>query len=130
MPFQIDADSLPGILQIIFTGPVSVAERVKALEDSRPMLESTSRVLIDFVDAAVVATISGTAERHAERLAQAFSDRPDARVAYLTRMAHHAPLLLAALAGVRGYFYRSFTDREVALQWLRGGAPETFVFPK
>jgi len=130
VPFEIDADSLPGILQIIFTGQVSVTERVQALEEARPMLESSSRLLVDFADAAVVATASGVAERHAESLARAFADRPDARVAYLTSMAHHAPLVLAALAAVRGYFYRTFTDRDAALQWLHGSAPEAFVFPK
>jgi hypothetical protein len=130
LPFEIDAESLPGILQIIFTGPVSVNERAQALEESLPMLASRSRVLVDFADAAVVATASGVAGRHAESLAIAFADRPDARVAYLTSMAHHAPLVLAALAAVRGYFYRAFTDREAALQWLRGNGPETFVFPK
>jgi len=130
LTFEIDAGSLPGILQIIFTGPVSVSERAQALEAARPMLASSPRVLVDFANATVVATPSGVAGRHAETLALEFADRPDARVAYLTSMAHHAPLVLAALAAVRGYFYRAFTDRDAAVQWLRGNASETFVFPK
>jgi hypothetical protein len=130
LPFEIDVASLPGILQVTFTGPVSVKEREQALEAARPLLSHSPRILVDFANAAVVATVSGVAMRHAESLALAFADRPGARVAYVTRMAHHAPLVLAALAAVRGYFYRAFTDRDMALQWLRSSASETFVFPK
>ena len=121
MSLEVDAESLPDILQLVFTGPITVAERAQALEACLAWIADRNprRVLVDFTRGWPVASDPDASARHAENLARVYTDLGGARIAYLSRPEMRGPTPIELHAASRGYFYQRFTDREAALRWLR-----------
>lgn len=131
MPYLIDATSLPDVLQVSFVGAVDLPERAKALEASLAFKLPRARILVDFSDATLLPSSWQQADHYAESLALAFASDSEARIAYVTAGDCNGPLTIAVLAALRGFYYRSFASREVALDWLRLDDPvaSPFLFP-
>lgn len=125
MPLKVDGESLPGVLQLVFTGPITVAERAQAFEACLAWAESKQprRVLVDFTDGWPAPAEPDAAARHAENLAKAYTSLGGARIAYLSRPERRDPSPIELQAAARGYFYQRFTDRAAALRWLNWDAP-------
>jgi hypothetical protein len=121
VPLTIDTDSLPGILQLVFTGAISVEERAQALAFCLDWFATHEprRVLVDFTGGWVVPSDPTATARHAQNLAREYTAFGGARIAYLSRPEKRDPSPVELQAAARGYFYQRFTDREVALRWLR-----------
>ena len=132
MPFRIDSASLPDVIQVVFAGETGVQDRAEALDAALPLVMRQSRILVDFSDAVLVPPSTPEANRHAERLALAFAALPEVRIAYVTTASSRGPLMIAVLAALRGFYYRSFLARDEALDWLRDDTvlASPFVFPK
>ena len=120
MPLKVDGETLPGILHLVFTGPVTVAERAQALETCLAWVAANKprRMLVDFTDGWAGPAEPEAATRHATNLAQAYTSLGGARIAYLSKPGHRDPSPIELQAAARGYFYQRFTDRDSALRWL------------
>lgn len=125
MALKVDGESLPGVLQLVLTGPVSIAERAQALEACLAWLDEghPRRILVDFTDGSTTPHAPDDAARHAANLAAAFTSLGGARIAYLSRPERRDPSPIELQAAARGYFYQRFTDRDAALRWLNWDAP-------
>jgi len=120
VPLKVDGESLPGILQLVFTGPITVAERAQAFETCLKWVATHQprRILVDFTDGWPGPVEPEAAARHAESLAKAYTTLGGARIAYLSKPEHRKPTPIELQAAARGYFYQRFTDRAAALRWL------------
>ena len=121
MPLKVDGESLPGILQLVFTGPITVEERAQALTACLEWADTHQprRVLVDFTGGWPVPSPADASATHAENLARQYTALGGARIAYLSKPEHREPTAIELQAAARGYFYQRFTDREAALRWLR-----------
>lgn len=120
MPLTIDTGSLPDILQLVFTGAISVEERAEALAFCMHWFaEHPRRVLVDFTEGWTAPSDPDAGARHAENLAREYTALGGARIAYLSRPEKRDPSPIELRAAARGYFYQRFTDRDAALRWLR-----------
>ena len=121
MPLKVDGKSLPGILQLVFTGPISVEERAQALAACLEWVATHQprRVLVDFTGGWPSPSDAEAIARHAQNLAHHYTTLGGARIAYLSKPEHREPSPIELQAAARGYFYQRFTDREAALRWLR-----------
>jgi hypothetical protein len=121
VPLTIDTDSLPGILQLVFTGAISVDERAEALAFCLAWFATHQprRVLVDCTAGWTVPSDPDASARHAENLAREYTAFGGARIAYLSRPEKRDPSPIELRAAARGYFYQRFTDRASALRWLR-----------
>lgn len=122
---KVDGESLPGVLQLVFTGPITVAERAQAFEACLAWVESNHprRVLVDFTGGWPGPAEREAATRHAENLAKAYTSLGGARIAYLSGPGQRDPSPIELQAAARGYFYQRFTDRTAALRWLNWDVP-------
>ena len=125
MPLKVDGESLPGVLQLVFTGPITVAERAQAFEACLAWVEADQprRVLVDFTGGWPGPAEPDAAARHAENLAKAYTSLGGARIAYLSKPERRDPSPIELQAAARGYFYQRFTDRAAALRWLNWDVP-------
>ena len=121
VPLKVDGESLPGILQLLFTGPITVEERAQALAVCLEWsaTHQTRRVLVDFTGGWHAPSDPEASARHAESLARYYTELGGARIAYLSKPGHREPTPIDLQAAARGYFYQRFTDRDAALRWLR-----------
>jgi hypothetical protein len=120
VPLKVDDASLPGILQLVFTGPITVAERAQAFEACLAWVATHKprRILVDFTGGWPAPSEADATARHAENLAKAYTTLGGARIAYLSHPEHRDPSPIELQAAARGYFYQRFTDRAAALRWL------------
>lgn len=122
MPFEVDTESFPGILRLVLSGPITVAERAEALQAALAWLpeHSPRRILVDFSGGWTAPSAPEDVARHAENLAREYTTLGGARIAYLSRRPEdRAPTPIELQAAARGYFYQRFTEFEAALRWLR-----------
>jgi len=119
--FEVDTETFPGILRLVLSGPVSVADRAQALQAVLAWLpqHSPRRILVDFLNGWPAPSDPQDAARHAENLAREYTTLGGARIAYLSRPEHRTPTPIELQAAARGYFYQRFTDLDAALRWLR-----------
>jgi hypothetical protein len=124
VPLKVDDASLPGVLQLVFTGPITVAERAQAFEACLAWVATHQprRVLVDFTGGWPAPAEPEAAARHAENLAKAYTSLGGARIAYLSKPERRDPSPIELQAAARGYFYQRFTDRDAALRWLNWDA--------
>lgn len=119
MPFRIESTT-PGILHIVLSGPVSIADRAAALDAALEWVarSASKRILVDFREGWAIPEPFEASNRHAANLARQYHDFGGARIAYLSRPEHRDPSPVEQLAAARGYFYQRFTDYRAALRWL------------
>lgn len=120
MPFRIDTDSIPGGLQIVLSGPVSVEDRAAALAAALEWLPESGpkRILVDFRHGWPAPASFEASNRHAANLARHYQVLGGARIAYVSKPEDRNPSPVEQLAAARGYFYQRFTDYRAAVRWL------------
>src|SRR4051812_20973557 len=106
MPFRIDQDTLPGVLHVVLSGPVSIEDRAAALQAALDWLAGSrsKRVLVDFREGWAIAEPFEASNRHAANLARHYHVMGGARIAYLSRPENRDPSPVEQLAAARGYF--------------------------
>lgn len=119
MPFVVDLVPGQHVIRAVFTGPVSVQERARALDT---VLQSAARgachrLLVDLSAATLLDASASETLGHASRLACEPTIR-GMRVAYVGEAA--AAASVESMAALRGFFYQRFRSQAAALRWLCG----------
>jgi hypothetical protein len=121
MPFRIDHTAADGVIRIVFSGPVYIEDRARALREILEGLSSSGSkfILVDFRAAWLVAASAEASDRHAANLAREYQQWSGARIAYLSGPEDRRPASpVEQLAAMRGYYYQRFTDEGAAMRWL------------
>ena len=121
MAFDLVHDD--GVLRVIYSGVITVAERSRALSEAFAATPpgERRRVLVDFKGATVSppAVDFETTKRFVDLLAKE-TKGGSARVAYLTEFELPIDRCIEMLIESRRLPIRRFTDEDDAMEWLRG----------
>jgi hypothetical protein len=123
LAYTVRVDHHHGLVDVRYTGSVTIASRTQAYRETLVLLEQTGCrcILIDYVDALPqaerIADISAFVRQIAcDPLLHA------CRIAFVGRRGQLFNATVEVLAEARHYPFRRFHDRESALEWL-GGVP-------
>lgn len=121
MPYTLQLDDDHACLDLRYHGVVTVAERLLAWAEAKPLLERSGyrRILIDL--SAAQAGPDGPADFSA--FANRITREPlllASRTAFVVPAVHPVNHLIEVLADARHYPFRRFDERAPALEWLRG----------
>lgn len=124
MPYDLRLDHDRGLLDLRYHGIVSVAQRMQAWQESKPILAASGvrRILIDLTAASAAHEPLTNMRRFVERL----NREPlllASRTAFVAPPVHPANHLLELVAAAHHYPFARFTDRAAALAWLLGDEP-------
>lgn len=119
MPYTVTVDEQHRLVEVVYSGPITVSTRICAMEDGATQLEAHkfTRVLVDLREARAVSEPLDAANAFATRIAH----RPrlrDSRLAYVTRPDEHSSLRVQNPASARHVAVSHFHDRDEALHWL------------
>ena len=126
MPYTQQLDSTRTYLDLRYHGTVSIAQRMQAWAEAKPLLleSGVRRILIDLTQATA-------AHDHVKDL-NAFVARITSeplllasRTAFVAPRVHYINHMIEVLADARHYPFSRFTDRQEALAWLLGDAAPT-----
>lgn len=123
MPHQVHILPDAQVLELAFTGDVTIADRRAGLDEILVLLDDTGyrRVLVNFLRGTPALASLEESKRHAANLARVYASFKGISIAYVgPDIATRAPSPVEVLAAARGYFYERFTDRDMALHWLAG----------
>lgn len=129
MPYTVSVDHEHQLIEVVYSGQITISTRVCAMEDGAVLLESHcySRVLVDLREAVTAAEPLNLGNSFATRMAQTPRVR-DSRMAYLMLPHQHSNRLIEIMASARHLSLDHFTDRAAALAWLLGDAPPTGLY--
>lgn len=117
--YVVTANPTSQIVTVRYYGRVAVADREQALTDLLPVLEETGyrQILVDFRNADCIINDFDASNTFASRLA--FQPRlRTCQIAYLTQPGGHVDPVVEALADARGFVFRRFDNRRLAIHWL------------
>lgn len=119
MPYSMHVDVSRALLDLRYHGIVSIAQRLEAWGEAKPLLERTGvrRILIDLMQAIPAQEPVGHHSEFAARL----TSEPlllESRTAFVAPPVHPVNHLIEVLADARHYPFSRFTDREQAIAWL------------
>ena len=119
MPYTVSADEQYRLVEVVYSGQITISTRVCAMEDGVTLLDSQQyrRVLIDLRAAVAAPESLDVGNAFATRMAHRPRVR-DSRLAYLTLPHQHSNLLIENMAAARHLSLQRFNRREDALQWL------------
>jgi len=122
MPYIVQADEQHQLVEVVYTGPITVSTRICAMEDGALLLEAHqyARVLVDLTAATAAPEPADVAHGYAARMAHRPRAR-NSRLAYVTLPQQPANLLMENLASARHVELRHFHARADALHWLLTG---------
>lgn len=127
MPYMVHADEQHQLVEVVYTGPITVSTRICAMEDGAILLAARQygRVLVDLTAATVAPEAADGGNAFATRMAHSPRVR-NSRLAYVTRPDSHSTLLVAhalvgSVASTRHAELRHFHARDQALHWLLTG---------
>ena len=117
MPFDLSLCQTTKVIELVFTGSVTIPERSDAL---REVVKAHSehgyiRLLADFSQATTHVESEGEMFAYANRLAQCWVLKPFS-IAYVGGQERTAGVESAA--ALRGYFFQRFLTRDAAISWL------------
>ena len=117
MPFDLSLRQGINLIELVFTGSVTIPERSDAL---RAVVKAHSehgyiRLLADFSQATTLVESESDMVAYADRLAQCWVLKPFS-IAYVGD--HERTAGVESVAALRGYFFQRFVTREAAISWL------------
>ena len=117
MPFDLSLRQEGKVIDLVFTGPVTIAERSDAL---RAVVKAHSehgynKVLADFSQATAKIESDRELRAYADQLAQSWILKLFF-IAYVGDQERTAGV--ESVAALRGYFFQRFLTREAAFSWL------------
>lgn len=124
MPYTLQLDPARGLLDLRYHGVISVAQRLEAWTQTKPMLEASGvrRILIDLTTAVAAHEPLTNTRRFVERLTR----EPlllQSRTAFVAPPVHPANHLIELLAAAHHYPFARFSERDAAIAWLFGDEP-------
>ena len=121
MPYMVQADEQHQLVEVVYTGPITISTRICAMEDGALLLDAHqyARVLVDLT-AAAAAPEADPAHGYAARMAHRPRVR-NSRLAYVTLPHQHSHLFMESIASARHGELRHFHARADALHWLLTG---------
>lgn len=124
MPYKLSVDTDHQVLEVRYSGVVSMAQRVQAWRESEPLLRDSGirRVMIDLLQAVPA---QEPLNAHNE-FAAIILHEPlllASRTAFVAPPAHPINHLVEVLTDAHHYPFSRFADRESALAWLLGNDP-------
>jgi len=122
MPYLVQADEQHQLVEVIYTGPITISTRICAMEDGALLLDAHqyARVLVDLTAASAAPEHDATAHGYAARMAHRPRAR-NSRLAYVTSPGQHSSVLMETIASTRHVELRHFHTRAAALHWLLTG---------
>ena len=119
MPYTVTADAQHRLVEVVYSGPITVSTRVCAMEDGATLLQQHgfTRVLVDLRDAVPAGEPLDPANSFAARIAHRPRMR-DSRLAYVTRPDEPSNTLIRNMVSSRHVAIAHFHAREDALRWL------------
>ena len=117
MPFDLSLRQGSKVIELVFTGSVTIPERSDAL---RAVVQAHAehgyiRLLADFSQATTQVESEGEMFAYADRLAQCWVLKPFS-IAYVGGLEQTAGV--ESVAALRGYFFQRFFTRDAAISWL------------
>jgi hypothetical protein len=124
MPYDLRLDPDHGLLDLRYTGVVSVAQRFEAWTLAAPLLASSGvrRILIDLTGAIAAHEPLLNTRQFVDRIVR----EPlllQSRTAFVAPPVHPANHLIELLAAAHHYPFARFSAREEAIAWLLGDEP-------
>ena len=124
MPHTLRLDPSRTWLDLRYQGVVSVAERMQAWTEAKPLLleSGVRRILIDLMQASAADDPVHEFSAFVARI----TGEPillQSRTAFVARPVNYLNHRIEVLADARHYPFSRFTDRVAALEWLLGDAP-------
>ena len=118
MPFAIELREPQKVIDVAFSGPVTVRERFEAMQAvvAAARTRGFKRVLADFSDARAKGHPQSEVLNYAVRLAGEPTLHKMA-IAYVGTQDQTGGV--EGVAALRGYFYQRFSTRDAALRWLQ-----------
>lgn len=128
MPYTLSIDTDNQVLEVRYGGVVSMAQRIDAWRESKPLLRDTGirRILVDLLQAVPAQEPLGA---HSNFVATILKEPLllASRTAFVAPPAHPINHLVEVLTDARHYPFSRFADRESALTWLLGNDPPTGI---
>jgi hypothetical protein len=123
MPYVVHADEQHQLVEVVYTGSITISTRICAMEDGAILLDARqyARVLVDLTAATAAPEPADAANAYATRMVQ----RPrvgNSRLAYVMLPEQGSNLLLETMASSRHAELRHFHARGQALHWLLTGS--------
>lgn len=124
MPHTLRLDPSGTWLDLRYRGVVSVAERMQAWDEAKPLLEESGvrRILIDLMQA----TAANEPIQEFSAFVARITREPillQSRTAFVAPPVAYLNHQIEVLADAHHYPFSRFTDRAAALEWLLGDAP-------
>jgi hypothetical protein len=124
MPHTLRLDPSGDWLDLRYQGVVSVAERMQAWSEAKPLLVESGvrRILIDLMQASAADDPVPEFSAFVARITR----EPillQSRTAFVAPPVNYLNHRIEVLADARHYPFSRFTDRAAALEWLLGDAP-------
>jgi len=122
MPYLVQADEQHQLVEVIYTGPITISTRICAMEDGALLLDAHqyARVLVDLTAASAAPEPDAAAHGYAARMAHRPRVR-NSRLAYVILPQQQPSLVLETVAATRHVELRHFHTRADALHWLLTG---------
>jgi hypothetical protein len=121
MPYTVSIDEEHRLLEIIYSGQITIDMRQDAMQEGVALLEARqySRVLVDLRASTAALEPLDAGNAFATRLAH-WPRLRDSRLAFLTLPTQYSNLLVENMAAARHLSLQHFHRRDDALQWLSG----------
>jgi len=122
MPYLVQADEHHQLVEVVYSGPITISTRICAMEDGALLLDAHqyARVLVDLTAATAAPEPMQGDHAYAARMAHRPRVR-NSRLAYVTLPHQASNLLLENMAAARHGELRHFHARADALHWLLTG---------
>ncbi len=119
MPYTVSIDELHRLVEVIYSGQITIATRLAAVHEGVALLEQRrySRVLVDLRNSVAALESLDVGNAFATRLAH-WPRLRDSRLAFVTLPSQYSNLLVENMAAARHLSLQHFHRRKDALQWL------------
>lgn len=119
MPYTVSIDDTHCLVEIIYSGQITIDTRMDALNEGVVLLDARqySRVLVDLRGSVATLEPLDAVNAFATRLAY-WPRLRDSRLAFVTLPSQYSNLLVENMAAARHLSLQHFYRREDALQWL------------
>lgn len=124
MAHAVHTDEARALIEVCYSGHVSVEQRLDAMQQTLALLACTQfdRILIDYLDA----THQPTSFASSNAFAATISNHPvlrHCRIAFVGGRRQQFNAVVEMLADARRYPFRRFYDRDSAIRWLLTDEP-------
>jgi hypothetical protein len=119
MPYTVSSDEQSRLVEIVYSGRITIETRMDAMRDGVALLEALDyvRVLVDLRGSTAAPEPLDAGNAFATRLAY-WPRLRDSRLAFVTLPSQYSNLLVESMAAARHLTLEHFHRREDALQWL------------